>query len=234
MNAKWLARSLLALLLVAVFLWAGEPWKDKPYTEWTKQDVEKVLGDSPWARPIFSLGETRLATVKEELEERRDPNTGQTVYVPVQRPVPGSTDTRLLCVVSWWSSLTIRQAIAQRYTLTAGAKVQDLLAMQPEHYALVMSPGVHLFSPLSVEDVLAAVRSSAYLQPARSKRKIQPARVEVAQPWDLVFYFPRTLDGDQVIRPGEQNVKFVCPTPAAKIEVKFDLRKMVRDGKPDL
>lgn len=49
-NCKTIARSLLTILLSAAFLWAGDPWKEKPYTEWTERDIAKVNQDSPWAK----------------------------------------------------------------------------------------------------------------------------------------------------------------------------------------
>ncbi len=39
---------------------AGDFWKAKPYQQWTKEEVRRVLTDSPWARPDL---DTRLNKV---------------------------------------------------------------------------------------------------------------------------------------------------------------------------
>lgn len=82
-----------------------------------------------------------------------------------------------------------------------------------------------------------ARRKAVYLKPKRSKRKVFPVRVE----FDLrghalaaKFYFLRELDGEPVIGPMEKKVEFVWPLHGFVIRTDFDLRKMVRNGKPDL
>ncbi|MEE9234132.1 MAG: hypothetical protein V3U28_01665, partial [Candidatus Acidoferrales bacterium] len=69
-----------------------------------------------------------------------------------------------------------------------------------------------------------------------SKRKISPVRVmSPGAKLTTYFFFPRELDGEPVIGPDEKKVKFVWEWGEdKKIEVDFDLRKMVRDGQPDL
>lgn len=44
---------LIIIFAVAAVLWAGEPWKDKPWTEWTEKDVKKLLEKSPWAQRVI-------------------------------------------------------------------------------------------------------------------------------------------------------------------------------------
>ena len=33
-------------------LFAAEPWKNKDYTQWTDDEINKVLTDSPWAKEM--------------------------------------------------------------------------------------------------------------------------------------------------------------------------------------
>ncbi|HWQ03015.1 MAG TPA: hypothetical protein VNL38_00915, partial [Candidatus Nitrosotenuis sp.] len=42
----------VAAFLFAALAAAQEPWKSRPYTEWTAEDVRRVLDDSPWARVV--------------------------------------------------------------------------------------------------------------------------------------------------------------------------------------
>ena len=40
------------VVLLALDLWAGDPWKEKPYKNWTEKDVGKILNESPWAKRV--------------------------------------------------------------------------------------------------------------------------------------------------------------------------------------
>ena len=49
----------LLILLSASLLQAGDPWKEKPWMEWTQKDVDKVLQDSPWAQGYLKAKESQ-------------------------------------------------------------------------------------------------------------------------------------------------------------------------------
>jgi len=51
---------LLAFLALAVAAWAGDPWKEKTYKEWNQEEVNKILADSPWSRPVSVLALWRV------------------------------------------------------------------------------------------------------------------------------------------------------------------------------
>lgn len=43
--------ALVVLLAVVGVAWAGgEPWKTKPFDQWTQDDIKQILDDSPWAK----------------------------------------------------------------------------------------------------------------------------------------------------------------------------------------
>jgi hypothetical protein len=44
--------AMLVVLLGSVVAWAGDPWKEKSYTESIGQEVNRVLEESPWARAL--------------------------------------------------------------------------------------------------------------------------------------------------------------------------------------
>lgn len=48
MPAAWV--TLGALILVGVAWAGGDPWKTKPFDQWTQDDIKQVLDDSPWAK----------------------------------------------------------------------------------------------------------------------------------------------------------------------------------------
>lgn len=224
---KWkpVRRSLGLVLLSALALGAGEPWKEKAYTEWTPKDVEKIIQESPWVRRLtVHMG---YAPTKGVGGGTVDPRTGETVG--------GASSTEFQPIYStvfvrWASSRTMREALMRNRQLRGTAseeEVKAFVAERLEHYVVTVGP-----LPLKPE-VQESLSETAYLQPKGSKQKAPPARVEI-QGNSAVFFFPRQVDSQPVIRADEKKVKFFCRFPKFKIETDFDLRKMVREGKADL
>src|SRR5260370_42295665 len=51
----------IAGLACAVALFASDFWKTKDYTQWTSEEVNKVLTDSPWAKQMtVNAGQTGM------------------------------------------------------------------------------------------------------------------------------------------------------------------------------
>jgi hypothetical protein len=43
------------ILCFAAVLIAAEPvWKDKPVANWTEEDAQQILGNSPWAKAVVA------------------------------------------------------------------------------------------------------------------------------------------------------------------------------------
>src|SRR5271165_291709 len=68
-------RILLVLIpCSAILLIAAEPaWRDKPIANWTEQDAQRVLGDSPWAKAVIA----GIARRRSESELREGGQMGQ-------------------------------------------------------------------------------------------------------------------------------------------------------------
>ncbi|MEE8200320.1 MAG: hypothetical protein V3R29_04045 [Candidatus Acidoferrales bacterium] len=255
MTGKLIVRSILVILLTATLLWAGDPWKAKPYTEWTEKDVEKVLTDSPWARRV----EVYSVFYREGVPSMQPPIKPTWVYNPQSggyhlrweypsgnaRKVP-TVRVEGTFIVRWVSSLSVRQALVRWGQLNRRANEEGLesLAGQPDYYIVSVSPPCE----------------SPVLQPARSGQTIQPVRqvlgsdptistsagtsaplfkkaIEASGKGGQLavdFYFPRIVNGEPVIEPRERKVRFRCKFGEKTIKADFDLRKMVRDGQPDL
>ncbi|MEE8115237.1 MAG: hypothetical protein V3T23_12900 [Nitrososphaerales archaeon] len=225
---------LIIIFAVAAVLWAGEPWKDKPWTEWTEKDVKKLLEKSPWVK----RGKYTV------YEKARNP--------PVR--VPGWSDrdegkTRARTVhpftVVWFSALTMREAFVRQRQLQGipSEDDRDLLSRQPEHYEIMLyGPHARFYCDPP---------SSAYLRPKRSKQKLSPVRVQLRGlrdreskqvVWEYRFYFRRNLAGKPTIGPDEKEVEFNCLEGPLNLVTKdykvyktvFNLQKMKRAGKPDI
>ncbi len=77
MKGKLMIRSVLVVLLGATLLWATDPWKKKPYTEWTEKDIERVLNHSPWVRTVVPLSPILRTGVDPALKARLRDLSGQ-------------------------------------------------------------------------------------------------------------------------------------------------------------
>lgn len=140
--------------------------------------------------------------------------------------------------MQWASSLTLRQALVRRQQLRGGVnedQAQQFLARRFEQYVImVVGPDMSAFQELSEDEV----RQSSYLQPKRSKQKVSPERVQFVRRGTRLmaveFYFPRELAEGPAISLDEKKVKFYCKSKLSPLSVDFNLRKMTREGAPDL
>ena len=157
MKSKVILGGTLLVLLGSSVVWAGDPWKEKPYTEWTKKEVKKLLDDSPWMRR-FTHKRTSTASppplrkkdksAAEEAEERQQAaiytqGTSEHAGEVMERRESAEQwrdlrygmsttgrklDTKLKVAVQWLSSNTLRQAIVRYWQLRG--KMNEQVAQQ--------------------------------------------------------------------------------------------------------
>ena len=201
------------------FALAGDPWEEKPYTEWTEEDARKVLEDSPWAHTVWMRVEKGPASDS---------------WMTVDR----------VFTVQWASSLTVRQALLRRRQLqghTNEKEAERFLSPLLGEYRVILR-GHDLTDLVLERAIFEQRRNTIYIQPTQSNQMIGPTRMQfIRQGGRLVaanLYFPRQRDGKAVIGADEATVTFRClpfsTGVASIITTTFDLSKMVRDGKPDL
>jgi hypothetical protein len=110
-----------ALLLIA----ADPAWKEKPVADWTEEDAQQILGNSPWAKTVVA----GIARRRTEDERREGGNMGQphgvgydgvedrkrplpealgNPFAVGKTPLPTAPTIRLL--VRWESALPVRAA----------------------------------------------------------------------------------------------------------------------------
>ena len=230
---------LLGLLLPALLL-AAEPWKNKPYTKWTPEEVRKVMEDSPWAYRVLRIEMPPPDAGRPREDDRARGRMGDyTSAVPTYTPPPPVWRAEsLLFIVQWRSSLTMRQAVVRWAELAGRGSEEEaarFLSTPSEEYVLVLyGPAMPALNDLSEE----ALQASAYLQAEPGMRKVSPTQVKLLREGtNLIlaeFHFSRKAAGADILGPGDSKVRFSCPTASGAMEAKFDLRKMVRDAKPDL
>jgi hypothetical protein len=235
---------LAASIIFSARLFAGsdDAWKLKAYTEWSAQDVARILSNSPWARAVggASGGDTKVTESNAPEVNRK----GETVHLFGDHKTETTTPTTYYrdFVVLWLSSRTIREALARKMHLDGSINAEQarqLAAHTSQSYVVVVSPGAYFFGDKSPEEIVKEAQAAAYLESEQTKMKIAANKVQfftqAPLAGSLAFYFPKAdANGVPTFLPGESDIQFSCTAPQKKIKVKFDLKTMVRDGKPDL
>lgn len=218
---KNLTPAVLPILLSALLLWAGEPWRAKSYTEWNPEEVRKILSNSPWVRPV---------SIARHMTGKRPSEVGPGVTTPIE------TWASWKVAVQWRSSLTVRQALVRQRQLEGRhdeAEAGRFLAENPTDYVvMVFAPG-DLFKDMDAE----SIRASAHLELREKNQTIPATTARLVEAWPtavVAFHFPRDANGKPVISGVVKKIRFSCVSKDGRIAAGFDLRKMVRDGKPDL
>lgn len=185
----------------------------KPWTEWTKADVEKILNDSPWAQ-------TQIET-----------DTSEMVYTPTtlagsgdsaSRREQGATNqaTSVKFRIRWLSAKPIREALVRQEQLTSG-KVSDQLrffAEGPSYTRIVIAVAFEASDQRYGAKVMQAFRSanlavlqnSTYLELKDGKRIFLQQYVA---PQDNIlgaamFVFPRNAEGHPLLIADALSVRF--------------------------
>ena len=246
MKSKVILSAVLLVFLGASAVWAGDPWKKKPHTEWSMEEVMTVLHRSPWARVVRAVDRQssreraagiEAAEIGRSTPSARDESAPHDLSYDPRASSVGHDGLvwRTGVAVRWLSSRTIREAMA-RYRLLNEAEEVNVpgLSVQLEYYTIgLLSPRL-----VPVAETVGKTASLKLLPSGKIVRPTQVERVKKDSFADILVHFPREVDGQPLFSVKDKKVEFSCDyglTQApTKVKAKFDLRKMVRDGKPDL
>lgn len=250
MNARW-----LIFLGVAVLAYGSDVWK-KDFTQWSSNDVDRVLKDSPWAKETLARFDAEIA------KRQHDPGSGISVGAsdplnggmpggPGRPPVAGmsgpmdSTAAQMPTmnvVVRWESSLPVKQALLRLNfgdKLPAETDPSYTLNRVDDHY-IVGIVGIELprkrKKPGEEESPQDKTRDD-FLATARLIRHggnfIGASDVKVNPPEardEVLFFFPKT----DPISLDEKEVTFETEQGAFVIRRVFHLKEMQYRGKLEL
>ncbi|MBI3663574.1 MAG: hypothetical protein HY234_11075 [Acidobacteria bacterium] len=228
----------LAVLLAAHVALAGDPWKEKPYTAWTLEDVQKILGESPWAKVVT----VEAAWLKGEPHFLQGmapgcggrPDLNKPMRTPSQWVVGTPSQSIVAFQVTWDSAKTMRAA-KLRLAVLCGTMDQedtaDILEREDDSYTVTISaPDMTPFDGISEEDLLA----NTYLMLKTTKQRLAPSNVVIAHGFDrktvfrLTFEFPKKTDsGAPTILPDEKEIELVSTAGKTVLKTKFQPPKML-------
>lgn len=241
---------IFTLLLTATLLWAdNKPWNGKPYQSWDAKDVQQIMTDSPWVSKT---------TIRRSWVPSKENNVAQPVQQEISggvRATPnvmgsvqgnsGGTDSeghdptqQVNAYVYWYSSRLIRAAAA-RQSFLHGAMDQAAAekftnAPQADYQIVVRMDDMTPF--ISKDETF--YQQNAFLQTKRGKLKLAPSKVVFEHMGtvteDVIFFFPKTVDGSPTITSDETDVTFACKIADQTLHVDFKPKKMADQFGPDL
>ncbi|MFB0519763.1 MAG: hypothetical protein ACETWC_10855 [Acidobacteriota bacterium] len=235
-------RKRLFATLVLIFLMAagagrgGKFWEEKPFTEWTEKEVQKLLFDSPWVkkwRYAFSEKDiiSRDTTIFSEEANKRVP-INPPALPPEEERSPEQT-----YYISWISALPWKQAIV-RYNQLQG---QPLDVIQIERFLNTTESYIRINITTSDPELLRPtlrdkIMKMTYLQTKTGKRILPldyhaPTRENERV---ALFIFPREEDGKPLITLEDKEATFSTRLDNLTLRCKFKLKDMVVNGKLEI
>ena len=212
----------ILILGIGAGLNADDFWKKKPYTEWTAEEVLKIIMDSPWARRFKTLSNTPIGA---RLGASGSGNQRQSEEAGSGR----DRKREVIYIFRWSSSLAMRQAMGRLQVLQGQMteqQVEQALEDAPlSHVIMVLATNPRVFRGVKEEQL----REETVLRV--EKREVSPDRVELIQEGNeqvmaIVFHFPREVEGRVLISDKVKSVRIKSKINQQRTEAKFDLKKM--------
>ncbi len=229
-------------LLLAINLWAGDPWKQKSYKLWNENDVRRILNESPWAKRIEVEG-GRAKQAGMESPEGSDTSAGDAGEESGEGGGRGEDNerARITFVIRWASSRTMRQAWVRGEVLQKRISETDTDKFLPppsdDVQLLIVGRDMSIFEKVDE----ATLRAKSFLFRAKSKQRISPSAVHIVYLTDgkrikgILFHFPKEqLVGQSMQSIDDSDLRFVTQAGATEIKTSFDLQKMVDNEGIDL
>jgi hypothetical protein len=245
--------ALTAVLALAAIVWAGgDPWKTKPFDQWTEKDVQDVLQNSPWSKANIQAqgawhpdGTTQMSGSVGIAGSGSDTSNRSEGATPDQlggaEKNASAAAAQAVYTIFWWSSRTIRAASSRRAVLKGTmtqADADKAVATPPDDYMiLVQGTNMVIFQQRGEQ----AFQNAAYIQLKKNKEKLSPSKVVFLKGPDgstvtsAIFYFSKKgSNGEPTISADEKGIDFYLQIGGSKILTNFDPKKMVDNQGEDL
>jgi hypothetical protein len=207
----------------------------KRWTDWSEKDADKILNNSAWGQ-----SQTR----GEEPPSLRPPSGAGT---QATRQGPAPLPPEVFVRARFISAKPVREAFASRLrhshpspTAELEKELQTIIDNGFGDY-IIVAVNVDGRNPATVRATLQGLRkldpselpNKVYLERKDGKRlSVIDYRSPVADDMGGKFVFPRSLDGQPFLTPESGSVRFVMNlSDNLKVNMKFDIPKMMYDGK---
>jgi hypothetical protein len=248
-----LRNRLSSLLAISATLFAagGQPWKDKPVTDWTEDEAKEVLTDSPWAKTVHP---TMDSSTNNQQRRRRSAGPGGGIGIGgIGIGLPGGMGRRYpgggypgggypggpggpsggnsnyeeppVLTVRWESAQPIRQAELK-------ARETNAPSLDEGHYAIAVY-GVPDRMLTGDDKTLADHLKKQGVIKRDGKRDFKPSSVEVLRRDNttvIVYHFPRSTE----LTAQDKRIEFTAKIQKLQFTQPFYLEDMTYRGKFEL
>lgn len=213
---------LTATIVFATLASGGEFWVDKQPDQWSKEEVERLLTHSPWAKQVkASMDHTRLPAGSRG--GGRVPGGGGGYGMGMPSPgVPAPDMPVMRATIRWESAPAIRDG--SKKPLPANAAGHYVLSVS----GLPMMPIAENRDSGSGDPMLEELRASTTLS-ARSKPAIALTAVHVDKATGVMYLYFK-LDDDR-FQPADKEIHFKIQLGPFGFQTKFLLKEMTYRGK---
>ena len=252
-------RTFLAALGVSPLAAASSTWERRRFPEWTRQEIDRLLTDSPWAKSMtmaFELQPPPPKLLSDFSDVRLPGGMGLPSGIPgigwpgaggqtPGRPGGGTSPTtgggrstvrtEAYLTIRWSSALPVRQAVAIDRWGRDGVDSPEARAFlereEPDYVVEVFGlPTIVVHQ--KVKQLGEELQASAGLLP-KAGRVLRASSVDIpehGQYLAVTFRFPRTTP----ISVEQENVEFTATTPQFDLRKKFKLEAMFYGGRLEL
>ena len=240
-------------LIVACFIMlviSGESFAQqnaKPWTDWSKKDVEKTLNDSAWGQTQSEGGQsqpTSTSAISTTTAGRREDSNMTAASRVESGEIKASPTIRYH--VRLLSAKPVREAFARMVLMSQPepnpnlqGQLQEFVNRDFGNYIVVSvsievgdqkiaQPVMHAFTAATTDEL----KKEVYLERKDGKRVfLMEYRAPSADGMGAKFVFPRVLDGQPFLSQSDQ-VHFVAQlSEKTKLNTRFKLAEMVYEGK---
>lgn len=235
-------KSAVMLALFAFCLMAADFWQ-KPYTEWSEKDLNKMMTSSPWAKSVSvsmsvpggggaaapppggggGFGGGRGGGLQ---------GGGGSEFGPGAQ---GSSAPTFDIVARWQTAMPVREAFV-RLKFGAEAEKSDeakkLLTQEDRPYEIVLSGPLGGFLHGKPDETAKVLSEVTFLSSSRTDA-MKPSQISVGKPgpsMDVLFVFPRTTP----FTVDDKEVEFSTKLGTSQLKYKFKLKDMVFNGKLEM
>jgi hypothetical protein len=220
--------------------------KEKPWTDWSKKEVEKILNDSPW-------GQTQTMTDTSEMfysPTTTPTNGGPSRISSSSRDTEGATNqaTNVKYRIRFFSARPIRQALVRSMMLGMKGTPDAATAERLKNFAelqsnenIIIAVAFEANDQRSGNSVMQSfnssttgtLKNSTYLERSDGKRVfLEEYAIPGRDGFGARFIFPREVDGQPVISPESGDVRFVSEVARnIRLDMKFKVSDLFYGGK---
>jgi len=240
-------RLLCAALIIGLSITASSAQQNKPWSEWSKKDVEKTLNDSPWAQTQTETDTSEMnysPTISRTTNARKE----DTKITEATRVESGATNSAMSVKyrVRLLSAKPIREAFA-RMVLSSQQSPSPELTQQLQGFVdrdfseyVVVAVSIEASDQRYSAPIAAAfkagtadtLKNTTYLERKDGKRLfLMDYRPPAPDGMGAKFVFARTVDGKPFISQ-DDNVRFVSEfNDKVKLNVRYKVSEMTYNGK---